>query len=113
MCCHILALLLQQIHEYIYEKYQICAVDHEKKSVAEDDNLDLVRQIIQQNTLEVTIMNSNTGYKGMVDNLSRIKIDSQLNANARIIKIDVSFLEAQQPSDYSYVNVQENSPKWL
>ena len=45
-----------------------------KKRVAEDDNLDLVRQIIQQNTLEVTIMNSNTGYKGMVDNLSRIKI---------------------------------------
>ena len=45
----------------IKEKYQICAVDHEKKKhVAEDGNLDLVSQIIQQNTLELTILNSDT-----------------------------------------------------
>ena len=30
---------IQQIHQYINEKYQICAVDHEKKKrVAEDGN---------------------------------------------------------------------------
>ena len=38
--------------------------DHEKKQhVAEDDNLDLVGQIIQQNTLDVTILNSKAVYK--------------------------------------------------
>ena len=66
---------IQQIHKYINEKYQICAVDHEKK-IAEDGNLDLVIHIIQQNTLEVTILNSNTVYKGMVDNPLHIKINS-------------------------------------
>ena len=89
----------QQIHKYITEKYQICAVDHEKKKcVAEDGNLDLVSQIIQENILEVTILNSNTVYKGMVDNPLYIKINSQLNANASIIKIDLSFLEGPQSS---------------
>ena len=88
---------IQQIPKYINEKYQICAVDHEKKKlVAEDGNLDLLSQVIQQNTLEVTIWNSNTFYKGMVDNPLHIKINSQLNANASIIKIDLSFLEAPQ-----------------
>ena len=56
-------------------------------------------------------MNPNTVYKGMVDNPLLIKINSQLNANAGIIKIDLSFLEA--PSGNSYVNVQQNSPEWL
>ena len=49
----------------------------------------------------------------MVDNPLHIKINSQLNANAGIIKIDLSFLEAPQPSGDSYVNVQQNSPEWL
>ena len=90
---------IQQVHKHITEKYQICAVDHEKKKcVAEDGNLDLVSQIIQENILEVTILNSNTVYKGMVDNPLHIKINSQLNANASIIKIDLSFLEGPQPS---------------
>ena len=67
----------QQIHKYINEKYQICAVDHEKKKrVAGDGNLDLVIQIIQQNALEVTILNSSTVYRGMVDNPLHIKINS-------------------------------------
>ena len=101
---------IQQIHKYINEKYQICQVDHErKKHVAEDGNLDLVSQIIQQNTLEVTILNLNTAYKGMVDNPLHIKINSQLNANASIIKIDLSFQEAPQPSGDNYGNVQQLS----
>ena len=105
---------IQQIHKYIIEKYQICAVDHEKrKRVAKDGNLDLVSQIIQQNTLEATILNSNTVYKGMMDNPLHFKINSQLNANASIIKIDLSFLEAPQPSGDNCVNVQQNSPEWL
>ena len=104
---------IQQIPKYINEKYQICAVDHEKKKlVAEDGNLDLLNQVIQQNTLEVTIWNSNTFYKGMVDNPLHIKINSQLNANASIIQIDLSFLEAPQPSGDNYVNVEQNSPEW-
>ena len=105
---------IQLIHKYINEKYQICAVDHErKKRVAEDGNLDLVSQIIQQNTLEVTILNSSTVYKGMVDNPLHIKINSQLNANASTIKIDLIFLQAPQPSGDDYVNVQQNSPERL
>ena len=52
---------IQQIHKYINDKYQIQTVDNEeKKHVAEDGNLDLVNQIIQQNTLELTILNSDT-----------------------------------------------------
>ena len=44
---------IQQTHKYINENTQIYAVDHEKKKrVAEDDNLDLKSQIIQQNTLK-------------------------------------------------------------
>ena len=102
---------IQQIYKYINDKYQICATDHEKeKRVAEDGNWDLVSQIIQQNTLEVTILNSNTVYKGMLDNPLHIKINSQLNANASIIKIDLSFQEARQPSGDNYGNVQQNSP---
>ena len=58
-------------------------------------------------------MNSNSVYKGMVDNPLHIKINSQLNANASIIKIDLSFLEAPQPSGDNYVNVHQNSPEWL
>ena len=105
---------IQQIHKYINEKYQICEVDHErKKHVAEDGNLDLVSQIIQQNTLEVTILYSNKVYKGMVDNPLHIEINAQLNANASIIKTDVSFLETPQPSGDNYVNIQQNSPEWL
>ena len=46
----------------------------------------------------------------MVDNPLHIKKISQLNANARAIKIDLSFLEAPQPSDDNYINIQENSP---
>ena len=42
-----------------------------------------------------------------------IKINSQLNANAGIIKIDLSFVEAPQPSGDNYVYVQQNSPEWL
>ena len=57
-------------------------------------------------------MNPNTVYKGMVDNPLHIKINSQLNANASIIQIDLSFLEAPQPSGDNYVNVQQNSPEW-
>ena len=49
----------------------------------------------------------------MVDNPLHIKINSQLNANAGIIKINLSFLEAPQPSGDNYVNVQQNSPEWL
>ena len=49
----------------------------------------------------------------MVDNPLQIKINSQLNANASINKIDLSFLEAPQPSGDNYVNVQQNSPEWL
>ena len=50
-------------NKYINEKCQICAVDHEKeKPVAEDGSLDLVSQIIQQNTLELNILKSNTVY---------------------------------------------------
>ena len=49
----------------------------------------------------------------MVDNPLHIKINSQLNANASIIKIVLSFLEAPQPSGDNYVNVQQNSPEWL
>ena len=42
-------------------------VDHEKKkSAAEDENLDLVIQIIQQNTLKLTILKSNTVQTAMV-----------------------------------------------
>ena len=105
---------IQQIHKYINEKYQICATDHErKKRVVEDGNLNLVSQMIQQNTIEVTILNSNTGCKGMVDNPLHIKLNSQLNANASTIKIDLSFPEAPQPSGDDYVNVQKNSPEWL
>ena len=49
---------IQQIQTYINEKYLMCTVDHEKnKHVAEDGNLDLVSQIIQQNTLELSILN--------------------------------------------------------
>ena len=58
-------------------------------------------------------MNSNSVYKGMVDNPLHIKINSQLNANASIIKIDLSFLESPQPSGDNYVNVHQNSPEWL
>ena len=102
---------IQKIYKYIInDKYQICATDHEKeKRVAEDGNRDLVSQIIQQNTLEVTILNSNTVCKGMVDDPLHIKINSQLNANASIIKIDLSFQEAPQPSSDNYGNVQQNS----
>ena len=66
----------QQIHKYINEKYQICTVvDHENnKRVVEDDNLDLVSQIIQQNTLGLTILKSNSVCKGMVDNPLNVKI---------------------------------------
>ena len=104
---------IQQMHKYINEKNQICTVDHEKKiRVAQDGNLDLVSQIIQQNTFEATILSSNTVYKGMVDNPLHIKINSQLNANSSIIKIDLSFLEAPQPSGDNYVNAQQNYPEW-
>ena len=48
----------------------------------------------------------------MVDNPLHIKINSQLNANASIIKIDLSFLEPPQTSGDNYVNVQQNSPEW-
>ena len=66
---------IQQIYKFINEKYQTCTVDHEKKKrVAEDGNLYLVSQIIQQNTLQVSILNSNTVYKGMVDNPLYIEI---------------------------------------
>ena len=59
----------QQIHKYINKKHRICTVDHEKeKRVAENGKLDLVSQVIKQNTLELTILNSNTVYKGIVDN---------------------------------------------
>ena len=46
----------------------------------------------------------------MVDNHLDIKINSQLNANAIMIKIDLSFLEGPQPSGNNYVNVQQTSP---
>ena len=66
---------IQQTHKYIDEKHQICTVDHEKgKRVAEDGNSYLVSQIIQQNTLQIIILNSNTVYKGMEDNYLHIKI---------------------------------------
>ena len=45
------------------------------KRVAEDGNLDLASKIIQQNTLQATILSSNTVYKGMVDNTLHIKIN--------------------------------------
>ena len=52
--------------------------DHEKKQhVAEDDNLDLVGQIIQQNTLDVTILNSKAVYKRPVYNTLHIRMNSQ------------------------------------
>ena len=54
-------------------------------------------------------MNLNTAYKGMVDNPLHIKINSELNANASIIKIDLSFQEAPQPSGDNYGNVQQLS----
>ena len=49
----------------------------------------------------------------MMDNPLHFKINSQLNANASIIKIDLSFLEAPQPNGDNCVNVQQNSPEWL
>ena len=76
--------------------------------VAEDGNLDLVSQIIQQNTLELT-----TIYKEMVDNHLCIQINSQLHANVSNIMIDLRFLEAPQPSNDNYVNVQQNSREWI
>ena len=46
-----------------------------------------------------TISNLNTVSKSMVDNAFSHWINSQLNAaNVSIIKIDLSFLEAPQPS---------------
>ena len=40
----------------------------------------------------------------MVDNPLHIKVNSQLNANARTIKTEMSFLTAPQPSGDNYVN---------
>ena len=57
-------------------------------------------------------MSSNAVYKGIVNNPFQIKINSQLNANASTIKIDLRFLEAPQPSSDNYKNVQQNSPEW-
>ena len=52
---------IQQIYKHINEKYLKCTVDYEKrKRVPEDGNLDHVSQIFQQNTLELTILKSNT-----------------------------------------------------
>ena len=48
----------------------------------------------------------------MVDNPLHIKIKSQLNTNSSIIKIDLTFLEAPQPSGDNYVNAQQNYPEW-
>ena len=41
--------------------------------VVEDSNLDLVSQISQKNTLELTILKSNVVYKEFVDNPLHIK----------------------------------------
>ena len=41
--------------------------------VVEDSNLDLVSQISQKNTLELTILKSNAVYKEFVDNPLHIK----------------------------------------
>ena len=49
----------------------------------------------------------------MVDNPLHIKVNSQLNANASTIKIEMSFLTAPQPSGDNYVNDQQNSPGLL
>ena len=43
----------------------------------------------------------------MVDN--PLQLNSQLNANATTIKIDLTFLKAPQLSGDNYVNVQQNS----
>ena len=81
----------------------MCTVDHEKKkSIAEDSNLDLVSQIIQQNTLELTILKSIIVFKAIVDNPYHIKINSQLNVST--IKIDLNFLETPQRNGDNYVN---------
>ena len=101
---------IQEIHKYINEKYQICTIDHgKKKHAAEHGNFDLASQILQQNT----ILNSNTVYKGIVDNPLHININLKLNANASAVKIGLIFLEASQTSDDNYVNVLENSPEGL
>ena len=70
-------------------------------------------QIIQQKKLELTFLNSNTVYKAILDHPLQIKINSQLNADASTIKVDVSFLEPSKPSGDDYVNVQQNFPEWL
>ena len=57
-------------------------------------------------------MSSSAVYKGIVNNPFHSKINSQLNANASTIKIDLRFLEAPQPSSDNYKNVQQNSPEW-
>lgn len=86
---------IHNVHGCINEKYQICTAHLESnKHVVVDDNLDLLSQIIQQNTLELTIFKSNAVNKGMVYNPVHIKTKSQLNSNVTIIKIDLTFLEA-------------------
>ena len=81
----------------------MCSRSWKEKTCCKRWQLDLVSQIIQQNYKFPV-------YKGMVDNHLDIKINSQLNANAIIIKIDLSFLEGPQPSGNNYVNVQQTSP---
>ena len=81
---------LKKFSKYIYinEKYQIYTLNHEKKKTScrrwqfrgcKSNNL---------TKYTWTILNSNTIYKGMVDNPLHIKINSQLNANASTIKIN-------------------------
>ena len=82
------------------------------KRVAEDVNLDLAGQVVQQNMLELTTLNSRTVYKGMIHNPLHI-INSQLNANSSSIKIDLNFLEAPLASGCNCVNIQQKSPEWL
>lgn len=63
-------------------------VYHEKKKrVPKKGNLYLVNQIIQQNTLVLTNLKSNTVHQRMVNNPLHIKMNSQLNDNTSTSKI--------------------------
>ena len=84
-----------------------------EKTCCRRSQLRCLSQIIQQKKLELTFLNSNTVYKAILDHPLQIKINSQLNADASTIKVDVSFLEPSKPSGDDYVNVQQNFPEWL
>ena len=100
-----------KIQSYIEKQYM--HPSPEKGNTNISDEKTTTDKIIMQNELQINIVNSCTVYEGLSNIPSHNEINNKLDSKEKIIKIDLSFLEAPKSYGDNYENVSQNTQKWL